>query len=447
MSKTEAPVLGKFPLICYSLPSAPISMLMMMLVVYIAPFYAAEIGLELAAVGGIFFAARLWDAIIDPVVGNLSDLTRSKFGRRKPWIFIGTPVLMLAVYWFCQPPEGIGITYLSWMAVLFYIALTVVQIPYLSWGAELSGNYSERTRIVGYRETGTMIGIILATSIPLFFLHGTDPTISDIVRLFTYSILILLPLTIAPTLFFTPKAQPVETKTMHLHKALYALRVNKPFLRLLVAMLLVWVGGSIYNATSFFLVQSALSFTPSDFLWFLFIQYVVGLAAMPFAVKIGNGIGKHRALVFVGMSFFLVLPGFYLVEPGNFTQAACVYALKGMVTAAIWVMPPALIADSIEYGVWKGTGEDTALYMSLYFFIQKAAAAVGVGVAFPLAAWLGFNPQAVDAIGVEGLMLVALVLPGVVAFPAIFLLFNHPITKNRHAAIRRRLQVRGGAST
>ena len=55
---------GRFPLIAYSLPSAPTSMLMMMLVVYLAPFYAAEMGLELAAVGGIFFLARLWDAVI-----------------------------------------------------------------------------------------------------------------------------------------------------------------------------------------------------------------------------------------------------------------------------------------------------------------------------------------------------------------------------------------------
>jgi len=87
-------------------------MLMMMLVVYLAPFYASEMGLELAAVGGIFFLARLWDALIDPVVGNLSDLTVSRFGRRKPWIAVGTPLLMIALYLFFSPPEGVSVTYL-----------------------------------------------------------------------------------------------------------------------------------------------------------------------------------------------------------------------------------------------------------------------------------------------------------------------------------------------
>ena len=134
-------------LIAYSLPSAPTSMLMMMLVVYLAPFYASEMGLELAAVGGIFFLARMFDAVSDPLVGNLSDQTRSKFGKRKPWIALGTPVLMVALYFFFQPPHGVSLTYLTVVAIVFYLSITVVQIPYLSWGAELSRDYNERIRI------------------------------------------------------------------------------------------------------------------------------------------------------------------------------------------------------------------------------------------------------------------------------------------------------------
>ena len=94
--------LPKSRLVAYSLPSAPISMLMMMVIVYLAPFYSAHMGLDLAAVGAIFFLARMWDAIIDPVVGNLSDLTQSKYGRRKPWIAIGTPALIVCVYFFLK---------------------------------------------------------------------------------------------------------------------------------------------------------------------------------------------------------------------------------------------------------------------------------------------------------------------------------------------------------
>jgi len=419
-------------------------MLMMMLVVYLAPFYASEMGMELAAVGVIFFFARLWDAIIDPVVGNLSDLTRSRFGRRKPWIAVGTPLLMVTLYFFLQPPEGVTVTYLAVSAVLFYIAITVVQIPYLSWGAELSRDYIERIRINGYRETGTMIGILLLASIPLFFLRGTDPTVSDIVRVFTWVVLALLPLCVIPALLIAPQGTSLPSQRLTLLKALYALRVNKPFLRLMLASLFIWTGGHIYNSSSLFMIKDALGFSPTLFLWFMVVQFVVALVMMPLVMKIGARLGKHRTLLFVGMAFFPILWLFLLVEPQNLVQVLVIYSLKGAVTAAIWIMPPALVADSIEHGMLEGAGDDTALYMSLYFFIQKLAAAIGVGAALPIAAMLGFNPQEIGPdTTFGGIKFVAVVLPSIIALPAVFLLFNYPIDEKRHAEIRRELQERG----
>ena len=435
---------ARLPLVAYALPSAPVSMLMMMLVVYLAPFYSAQLGLDLAAVGAIFFLARMWDAVIDPVVGNLSDLTRSRYGRRKPWIAAGTPVLLVCVYLFFQPPADAGTTYLAVVAIAFYAAITIVQIPYLSWGAELSRDYVQRIRINGYREAGTMIGIILVAMIPVLIFRGMDPTMSDLVRVFTYIVLILLPLTIVPALLVAPTTEPIDTEKLTLFRALYALRGNKPFMRLMIASLLIWVGGHIYNSTSLFLMKDALQFSPGDFLWFLAIQYVVGVALLPAIIRIGARIGKHRALIFVGMAFFLILPLYLLVEPGNMTQVIVVYALKGTVTAAIWVLPPALVADSIEHGLLEGIGDDVALYMSLYFFIQKLAAAIGVGVALPVASWLGFDPQTVGpATSFAGLKFVSVILPGLIAAPAIFLLFNYPIDERRHAAIREELRRKG----
>jgi Na+/melibiose symporter-like transporter len=107
-------------------------------------------------------------------------------------------------------------------------------------------------------------------------------------------------------------------------------------------------------------------------------------------------------------------------------------------------MPPALVADSIEHGILQGGGDDTALYMSLYFFIQKLAAAIGVGVALPVAAVLGFDPQAIGPdTSFFGIKFVAVVLPTIIALPAAFLLFNYPIDEKRHAEIRQELGKRG----
>jgi len=229
-----------------------------------------------------------------------------------------------------------------------------------------------------------------------------------------------------------------------LHKALYALRRNKPFLRLMLASLFIWSGGHIYNASSLFLVKDALGFSPSLFLWFMVVQYVMALALMPVVMRIGARLGKHKALLLVGLAFFPVLWLYNLVEPQNVTQVVLVYALKGMVTSAIWIMPPAMVADTVEHGLLENVGDDTALYMSIYFFIQKLAAAVGVGVALPLAAAMGFDPQTATPDGdTFGIRFVATILPSILAVPAIFLLWRYPIDEERHRAIREELEARG----
>ncbi len=438
-------ILNRKSLIAYALPSAGLSMMGFMLATYVPTFFQKVTGLSLATIGLVFMLMRLWDAVIDPVIGSFSDRTRSRWGRRKPWIALGTPFLLVMLYFFCFPPASAGLVYISVVTFLFYIALTLVQIPYLSWGAELSRDYSERMRITGFREAATMVGVLLATSIPLLVLAGTNPEIEDIVRVFAASILILLPLGIVVALSMAPQAPEVTgAQTPGLWASLSVIKKNKPFMTILLAMFFIWVGGGIYNALSFFVAVNGLDLPPANFLWFVFVQYLVGLIFLPLHIWVGNRIGKHRALLFVGLSYFVVLPLFYLVEPGNFNQAMLVYVLKGAVTASIWILPPALVADAVENGMLEGSGDDAGLYMSLYFFIQKAAMALGVGLAFPLAQASGFDPQAMGPeANVSGLLKVALLMSGVVAIPAVFLLFNYPIDEKRHAEIRDELRERG----
>lgn len=441
--KTMSGTVPARALIAYSAPAIPLSMMMMQLIVYVPPFYAAEMGLDLATVGLVFFLARGWDALIDPVVGNLSDLTRSRWGRRKPWIGIGMPALVILVWAFCQPPSGIGVAYLGIVAFAFYVALTVVQIPYLSWGAELSRDYVQRTRITGFREAGTMLGTILATGLPLLVLRGEDPPLGDILLVFTVAVSILLPVSCVWALKRAPVAPFHDLGRRGLLSALGGVRRNKPMLRLLCGVFLFWLAGAVYNAMVLFMVQFTLELPRSAFLWFVFAQYICAIAALPLAIRLGNSMGRHRALIFGALAFFVLAPLFLLIAKGAFWPALIVFMLMGSVTSFIWVMPPALVADAIEYGMMKGAGDDAALYMALYYFVQKTALAVGVGLALPLAGALGFDPATGQ--GGPAMDFVAVVMPLLLALPGALVLFNYPIDRRRHATIRRWLARRGMA--
>jgi len=431
-------------LIAYAGPALPIAVLEMPLIVYIVPFYAQELGLELAVIGGIFLIARLWDAITDPVIGNLTDRTRTKLGRRKPWLLGGAPLLMLAVVAFLSPPEQIGKTYLGITAFLFYVAWTVVLIPYLSWGAELSRDYAERTRINGYRETGRMFGVLIATLLPILVLSSPNPSLREILQVFTVALLILIPVTTLIAVWKVPNGEYVESKDNSLFKALKILPLNKPFLRFLIGIFCLWLGGAIFNTVVVFMFQHLLELPRSDFLKLVLLQYILGILFVPFWIKIGNKYGRHRALVFGGFGFLAVLPFYLLCTPGVFWHAMLIFCIAGPMTSVIWVMPPGITSDTIEYGMMKGGADHAALYMAMYNFVMKMALAFGVGLAMPLLGALGFNPMGGNtAEAMKGFIFVALFLPMIVGLPGALILFNYPLTKSKHATIRRYLAKKG----
>ena len=432
-------------LLAYASPSIAISIMMMPLMVYIPPFYGQEVGLDLATVGLVFLLARAWDAVIDPVIGFCSDRTTSRFGRRKPWIAIGTPALMLLVYAFYQPPAGASAIYLAVVVFAFYIGLTLFQIPYLSWGAELTREYRGRTRVTAFREGAIMVGTIVATVAPVVYFGDSNPSLRETLRLFALLIIVMLPVAVAFTLTLTPAPMPTKTDAqLGLAAALATISRNRLFLRLLAGIFLLWLGGSFYNSLVLFVVQQMLDLPMSAFFQLVLVQYGLGIAFIPFWVWLANRIGRHRALLAGSATFFVALPALLLVEPGNMTQAAAVYALKGVGTCVIWVLPPALAADTIEYGMLKGAGDDAAMTMSLFMFAQKLAFALGIGIALPLAGALGFDPRiAATPEGLSGLRWAALYAPGLLGIAAAFVLFNYPLTAKRHASIKRRLERLG----
>jgi Na+/melibiose symporter-like transporter len=434
---------SKSSLLAYAGPAIPLRILLMQLVVYVPPFYAAEMGLEIATIGLIFFLARGWDALIDPLVGNLSDRTRSRWGRRKPWMAVGTPLLIVSLWAFCQPAEGVGFGYLAVTAFLFYVAMTAVDIPYMSWGPELSRDYSQRTRIIGYREAGGMLGTVLATALPLFFLAGTNPSLREILQVFVVAITIVLPITVVIALWRTPQGAFIDSGRVTLRQALAGVRGNAPFLRLAAGVFAFWLAGGVFNALVLFMVEHSLELPNSSFLWFVFAQYTAGIAMLPLAVRLGNRIGKHRALIFGALVFMGLAPVFMVIETANFQQALLVFIAMGAVTSFIWVMPPALVADAVEYGMLRGGADDPAIYMSVYYFMQKMAMAAGVGLALPLAGAMGFNPAVeVTEAGLRGLNFICLILPFLLALPGAALLLHYPIDQRRHLVIRRWLARR-----
>ena len=166
----------------YGGPALPLSMAMLPLAVYLTPVYADSdgFGLSLGFVGLMLALSRVFDGVTDPVVGFLSDRIRTRWGRRKPFILIGTPVFFVGVWLLWIPPiefsevSFLGFTfnsgypYLLGVLVLMYAGATIKDVPYSAWGAELARGYNERTLVMSWKEGFAVTGSLIGALTPAF---------------------------------------------------------------------------------------------------------------------------------------------------------------------------------------------------------------------------------------------------------------------------------------
>ena len=164
--QSGAAPLGAGKLIRFSAVAFPMAAAAMPLGVYLPAIYARDYALSLTTIGAIFLAGRLWDAITDPLIGALSDRTRSRFGRRKPWILAGGAVFTLAVALLFFPVAAVTPVYLAATLFLFYAAWTAIQIPFLAWSGEVSGRYHERTRVATFQTVVASVGLLTMLVLP-----------------------------------------------------------------------------------------------------------------------------------------------------------------------------------------------------------------------------------------------------------------------------------------
>ena len=113
--------------------------------------------------------SRLTDFVTDPLMGWISDRTRTRFGRRKPYLVIGLPVMMLGIWKLFMPEPPVDIWYMLLWNTVVYLGWTIVVLPYHAWGAELSENYMARASITATRQVYVIAGLIGASVVIWFY--------------------------------------------------------------------------------------------------------------------------------------------------------------------------------------------------------------------------------------------------------------------------------------
>ena len=453
------------------------------LAIWIPAHYAGGLGLDLATVGLILMLARLTDVITDPLIGEISDRWRTPVGRRKPWLLIGTPIMLLGVYNLFIPGAEVDIFYfLIWLTV-FFLGSTMIMLPHRAWGAEISTNYHQRSRITAAREFYYLAGLMVAAAVPMVVEITADggsgvgdvfgKIWSDATAAFTgeimsktpvdratltgpvlmalaWALIGILPLAAAICFFFVKEPEaPSRAEQVPIKEGIRALLKNGPMLRVLMIVLLVHFGESFRNAVSLFFIRDIVGVPTIGAAYFFY--FIAGLAAIPFWLSLGRRFGKHKAFMFTLVTVAIVSACNLLLEDGDYLPFFLLFIVKGFCFGGLHFLPIAMLADVVDVDSARTGSKRAGTYFAIFGFTEKIAIAFGTGVSLNVVGLLGFDPTGGVAgsseLGVASLRMVYCLGPVVFYGLALKLIWNYPLTPVRHERLRERIARREARRT
>ena len=439
--------------VAYALPVIPVLILMSTNNV-LSGLYATHYGLALTSISMVMLIAGLFDAVTDPTIGYLSDRYHARTGSRRPFVVAGAVLLMPCAWFLLNPGEGITVVYFLVWYLLFYLAMTLFNIPHLTWGGEITPVSEEKNRVYAYRNYAAYAGMIIFTLIPILpFYEGTKITPETMRYLVVVAAVLLL-----PSLYVMLRYAPVGVhrpsnarKTENPFLALMAMVHNKPAMWNIGSIVFHSLAGAFYLGLAFMVLESYLGLGQYYVYLVLFHLVVATLAIKPSVWIIGR-VGKIKSsmlayAVSIAASAMLMLALY--TNAYSLTLFYIYYAIWAITSALVNVAIFSLLSDISDYGTLKSGNDRSASYFAVWSLSNKTCMALGIAASIAIASWFGFDPKLDSQLPQVywGLTLCMSILPIVLNVAAIFCLSKITITSARHDVIRRRLDALAARAT
>jgi GPH family glycoside/pentoside/hexuronide:cation symporter len=433
-----------FGLAIFAAAGLPVGGYVATLAVYLPNYYARHLGLSLAAVGLAFTVVRVLDILLDPALGVVMDVTKTPFGKFRPWLVASIPILALSTAAAYFPHPGAGAIYLSICLFVLYVGYSMCVLSHAAWGTALVAEYHERSRVYGWIQAVGVIGaagVLLAPVIMTRIVHHpVEP-----VPVMGWFLVLAVPLTFLITGFFAhePAAAPRHRETFKVSDYL-SLMTRPDMVRNLIATLLTTFGPAITAPIYLFFFEDARGYTPDQANVLLLIYILAGLPAPAFWTAISTRFGKHQTIKIASVAYAIAQTCLLLLPRAHPFEMSFAMFTVGFVASAFAFILRAMVSD-ISDEVRLETGKDrTALLYALVTSAAKFAATVSVGVAYTLLPLFGFNARegaANTAGAMWGLQAIYLVPPVVCVLLGGLSMFGYRMNEKRHSEVRAALQA------
>lgn len=420
-------------------------------------FYYTEVcRIPPATVGTLLLLPRLWDAISDPLMGILSDRTRTRFGTYRPYLlWMAIPFGLFGYLTFANPAFGDSgkliyayITYIGLMT-----AYTAINVPYSALMGVMTPSPAERTQLSSFRFVGAFSGqlIISVTFLPLvLFLGGGDKGAG-----FPHAMAIMA---VLATLMFLAtfgltreRIRPETAERTDIGGDLLSLLRNRPWLIMVAAAILTLSAAAVrWTITPQYLKYYFGVDEAVRFFWFLdkisFVQTTGALAFITgvfFTGVVSRRFGKRNSLIALTLLNGLTVLALFFIPRDGYTSLVWLNILGNLLAGPTPALVWAIYTDVADYNEWASGRRVTGLAFSAAMFAQKLGISIGGATCGWLLGSVGFEADTIPSEDVvQSFRLIASILPGVLAIANGVVLFGYRLTDEQLEQITADLKQR-----
>jgi len=410
-----------------------------------AMYFLTDVALIGAAMAGvILLVSRFWDAFVDLFVGYLSDHTKSRWGKRRPYLLFGAIPMGVCFFLFWQTPQlspELRVVYYMVLMTLTWTAYSFVNVPWSAMIPDITRDYQERSKIVGAQRFFSMLGLLVVGALTRPIAGAFSSPQAGWANMALIYGIIMIVFALVP--FFAARERYASEGTKYHFKDIFQLiGKNTPFLILCLVVICVFVVFTISGIMMNYYFKYCLMNESLISITFL-VSCGLGMIILPLWVLVSNKIGKKPAYI-LGMalygSSFAVL---YFIYPTNLTLLIplSVFFTTGFAGAGIGM--GSLLPDTVEYGEWKTGMRNEGLQYGLYTFILKLATSISAiiaGLGLQMSGYVANVEQTEGSL--MGIRVLMSIVPFGVAIIGIIILLFYPINEKMHAQMLKELKER-----
>jgi GPH family glycoside/pentoside/hexuronide:cation symporter len=374
-----------------------------MLGLLFAKFLTDTVGLPPSLAAVAIFIGRTWDWINDPIQGYITDHTRTRWGRRRPFLLFGAVpfgITFLMMWWIPPIQSTIWLTvYYTVAYFLFDAMVTLVFIPYVALTPEITEDYDGRTSLTSFRMFFSLSGSLIGTVAPLLILGSAavPPEKSNQIFMIGAALAIIASIPFLITFAGTKEnVTHIQQEPARLRHTFRAMRDNRPYLMAIVIYLATISGFEVLTGTNLYFMQYKLQM-PDIADYTTLVMFVVALSTIPLWLWVTKKLDKVKGYA-VAIAYLTVI----LFAYASLNKNVPIYlpfifsALAGIGISAGQTLPWAILPDTVEYGEYLSGMRNEGIYYSLMTLARKIASSITLPVVLLLLDWSGYVGNATE---------------------------------------------------